>query len=198
MIDVIGKWIILAMQGNCLVEITHLPEKDVLLQSVLIRHKKHRYMTRPIRAVFFDSNSKLMYVILLFVWICFYFVVSNTPLYEDDFYFVFFSTPDDVNWYPYTQWFPSAYTERFSGVPPVVCGSRILSGLSVDERCVQLSVCRGLDSVVLSFCYFCHTWEDKCFPMSIMSLVRLCGRMDQRGLCRRVGCRSDSLFRFRF
>ncbi len=116
MIDVIGKWIILAMQGNCLVEITHLPEKDVLLQSVLIRHKKHRYMTRPIRAVFFDSNSKLMYVILLFVWICFYFVVSNTPLYEDDFYFVFFSTPDDVNWYPYTQWFPSAYTERFSGV----------------------------------------------------------------------------------
>ena len=45
MIDVIGKWIILAMQGNCLVEITHLPEKMYYCSRYLSGTKTQIYDT---------------------------------------------------------------------------------------------------------------------------------------------------------
>ena len=85
----------------------------------------------------------------------------------------------------------STATDDKAKVPPLMILSAFLLWFVVPgffQACLWKSgVCnylfRGLDSVVLSFCYFCHTWEDKCFPMCIMGLVRLCGRMDQRGLC---------------
>lgn len=60
--------------------------------------------------------NKWFWLFIAIIGIGFYIVVSNTPLYEDDYYFVFFNSPEEIRNSGLGWSFIPGYVENFSGV----------------------------------------------------------------------------------
>lgn len=63
-----------------------------------------------------DRKTQLYVFLLLLIGLCFYLVVSNTPLYVDDYHFLFFTNVMDLSGLPSVYGHLEFYTDRFSGV----------------------------------------------------------------------------------
>lgn len=62
------------------------------------------------------NNKRLYCILLLVIGGCFYFIVRNTPLYVDDYHFLFFTKKIDFSYIHPLYGYLSFYTDRFAGV----------------------------------------------------------------------------------
>lgn len=62
------------------------------------------------------NNKRLYCILLLVIGGCFYFIVRNTPLYVDDYHFLFFTKKIDFSYIHPIYGHLSFYTDRFAGV----------------------------------------------------------------------------------